>query len=53
VRLRRAPTSFCAASRRSRITIRSRGELDAHGTNPEGWQLDRRVEIHETTPAAR
>jgi outer membrane protein OmpA-like peptidoglycan-associated protein len=33
-----------------RITVRSRGETDAVGTDPESWQLDRRVEVSETAP---
>jgi outer membrane protein OmpA-like peptidoglycan-associated protein len=33
-----------------RITVRSRGEADAVGTDPLSWQLDRRVEVAETSP---
>lgn len=36
----------------ARITIRSRGEVDALGTDPESWRLDRRVEIHVTSASA-
>jgi peptidoglycan-associated lipoprotein len=30
---------------KSRMTLTSRGELDALGTDEEGWRLDRRVDI--------
>lgn len=36
----------------ARIIVRSRGEQEAQGTGPDSWQLDRRVEIEETTPAS-
>jgi peptidoglycan-associated lipoprotein len=31
------------------IEVRSRGEMDATGTDETSWQLDRRVEVVETT----
>jgi peptidoglycan-associated lipoprotein len=32
----------------SAVQVQSRGEQDATGTGPDGWQVDRRVEIDET-----
>lgn len=37
----------------SRVTVRSRGEADAKGTDPASWQLDRHVEIEEATGVGR
>jgi len=34
-----------------RITVRSRGEAEAQGTGPDSWQLDRRVDIEESSGA--
>jgi peptidoglycan-associated lipoprotein len=34
-----------------RIIVRSRGEAEAAGTDPRSWQLDRRVEVAETSAA--
>lgn len=34
----------------SRVTVQSRGELDATGTDENTWQLDRRIDIDETAP---
>jgi len=34
----------------TRLTVESRGEQDASGTDPASWQLDRRIDIEETTP---
>jgi outer membrane protein OmpA-like peptidoglycan-associated protein len=35
-----------------RVTVRSRGEQDAVGTDSASWQLDRRIDVEETTPQA-
>ena len=29
----------------NQVTTMTRGELDAHGTDEAGWQLDRRVDL--------
>jgi len=33
----------------SALNVKSRGELDASGTGPASWQLDRRVDIDEAS----
>ncbi|HVJ88513.1 MAG TPA: OmpA family protein [Labilithrix sp.] len=35
------------------VLVESRGERAAQGTDPKGWELDRRVEIHLATEAER
>lgn len=35
----------------ARMTVQSHGERDATGTDESSWQLDRRIDIDETTPA--
>ena len=33
----------------SSVDVKSRGELDATGTGPSSWQLDRRVDIEQSS----
>jgi hypothetical protein len=35
------------------MTVQSRGELDAKGSDEASWQLDRRIDIDATTAASR